>query len=149
MRKTEKYCRIPTEEEIKLFTGMHCARLYAWAIATRWSCPSCGRTATQLIRWTDIRGPAWRARYGDEYGMGFTIALTKHHCHAGYRFPQTLICGDCNSADGAAKRKLRLPRSWSFAPSEIGQFVSTQPHSGQTTINYAVAQRIYDAACQG
>jgi hypothetical protein len=144
--KTKKYSRIPTEEEIAAFNGMHCARLYAQAIANGWTCPSCGRTAYQLIRWTEILGPSWRARYGDEHGMGFTITMTKHHCHAGHRFPQTLICGDCNSADGAAKRKLRLPDSWSFSPCEIVQFVSTTAHSGKTVINYAVAQRIYEEA---
>lgn len=76
--------------------------------------------------------------------MGFTISLTKHHCHAGCRFPRTLICGDCNSADGAAKRKLKLPDSWSFSPQEIGKFVATTPHSGKTLIDYDEARRIFE-----
>lgn len=146
MTKSRKYSRIPTDTETAAFSGMHCARLYARAIADGWSCPACGRTPHELIRWTEIRGPSWRARYADEYGMGFTITLTKHHCHAGTRFPQTLICGDCNSADGAVKRKLRLPETWSFSPQELRQFVSTTPHSGKTVIDYEVAQRIYDTA---
>lgn len=75
--------------------------------------------------------------------MGFTITLAKHHCHAGYRFPTTLICGDCNSADGTAKRKLFLPASWSFSPRKIGQFVTTTPHTGKTVINYPLAHWIY------
>ncbi len=89
-----------------------------------------------------------KARYGDEHGMGFTISLTRHHCHADgpNRFPTTLTCGDCNSADGAAKRRLGLPEKWSFAPNEIRQFVSVKPHSGKTTIDYQIAQAIYDAA---
>jgi hypothetical protein len=55
-----------------------------------------------------------RKLYGDESGMGFTIALHKHHCHGEGRFKPTVICGDCNSADGAAKRKLKLPPNVEF-----------------------------------
>lgn len=144
--KTRKYSRIPTDAEISAFTGMHCARLYAQALSQGWHCPSCVRHIQQLIRWTEIRGPSWRARLGDLHGMGFTITLTQHHCHGKGRFAQTLICGDCNSADGAVKRKLRLPASWSFSPQEIGQFVTVTPHSGRTTIDYTKAQNIFDFA---
>lgn len=111
MTKSAKYSRIPTADDIAAFTGMHCARKYRDAVDSGWRCPCCGRTAQQLIRWTEIRGPSWRARFGDAYGMGFSITMAEHHCHGDGRFPDTLICGDCNSADGAAKRKLRLPES--------------------------------------
>ena len=77
--------------------------------------------------------------------MGITVTLTGHHCHGAGRFPKTLICGDCNSADGAAKRKLGLPATWSFTPAEISAFISVSPHSGATKIDYAIAQRIYEA----
>jgi hypothetical protein len=70
-----------------------------------------------------------RKIYGDEYGMGFTIALTKHHCHGNGRFEQTIICGDCNAADGAVKRKLKLPHWWSYAPHELRQFVRIAPQT--------------------
>lgn len=139
-----KYSRIPTPDEIASFKGAHCGALYAWALRTEWKCPSCGRSPGQLIRWTKVQGPA--ALNADEHGMGFTITLTKHHCHGGVRFGTTLICGDCNSADGTAKRKLGLPASWSFTPSEIGRFVSVAPHSGATKIDYGVARQIYDQA---
>lgn len=122
---------------------MHCHALYTRAVAENWRCPSCGRHPQQLIRWTQIKGLTWRALYADEHGMGFTVTLTKHHCHANRRFPQTLICGDCNSADGAVKRKPGLPERWSFSPQEIGQFVKLEPFSGQTIIDYAKARAIY------
>lgn len=148
MTKTKKYSRIPTEADLGAFTGMHCRNLYLEAVRTGWRCPSCSRSAPELVRWTEIRGPSWRARFGDEHGMGFTVTLTGHHCHGEGRFPETLICGDCNSADGAAKRKLRLPGSWSFTPAEIGSFVTVSRHSGATKIDYAKALQIYDAACE-
>jgi hypothetical protein len=145
MAKSRRFSRIPTSAELATFTGMHCARLYRHAIETGWRCPSCGRSARELVRWTEIRGPSWRARYGDEYGMGFTVTMTMHHCHGVGRFRQELICGDCNSADGAAKRKLGLPKDWSFAPGEIARFVTVAPHSGATAIDYGEALRIYRA----
>ncbi|RQW40604.1 hypothetical protein [Novosphingobium sp. LASN5T] len=148
MTKIAKWQRIPTQEELAAFTGMHCARQYRDALASGWRCPFCRRNAHELVRWTQIRGPSWRARYGDEYSMGFTIVLTEHHCHNGRRFPPTRICGDCNSADGAAKRKLSLPEAWSFTPAEIGSFVTVGPHSGKTVIDYVRAQAIFDAAAQ-
>lgn len=145
MPKSAKYSRAPTAEELAAFSGMHCRAKYLEAVRTGWRCPSCGRSAQELVRWTEIRGPSWRARYGDEYGMGFTVVLTGHHCHGAGRFRETLICGDCNSADGAAKRKLKLPASWSFTPTEIGAFVTVAPHSGSTKIDYDIARRIFEA----
>lgn len=145
MPKIPKYSRIPTAAELAAFAGMHCKLLYQQAVATGWRCPSCRRSAQELVRWTEIRGPSWRARYADEHGMGFTVTLTRHHCHGLGRFAETLICGDCNSADGAVKRRHRLPRTWSFSPGEIGRFVQVAPYSGATWIDYALALRIYEA----
>lgn len=89
-----------------------------------------------------------RERYGDEYGMGWTISFARHHCHAGKRFKTVLICGDCNVADGVAKRKLKLPADWSFTAEEIGSFVWVDDHCGRTYIDYDKAQQIYDNALQ-
>jgi hypothetical protein len=154
--KIPKWSRIPTPVEIQSFDGLHCARAYAEARRTGWQCPSCCRTAAELIRWSEIRGPTMRRLYADRWGMGFTISLVRHHCHSGgphapyvnraERFPPTQICGDCNSADGAAKRRLALPATWSFSPAEIAQFVTVTPHSGRTVIDYDVAHAIYRSA---
>lgn len=146
MPKSLKYSKIPTEADLAVFTGMHCRLVYQQAVREGWRCPSCRRTAQELVRWTEIRGPSWRARYGDEFGMGFTVTLTRHHCHGRGRFAQTLICGDCNSADGAVKRKHKLPKAWSFSPDEIGRFVQVAAFSGATQIDYDLALRIYEAA---
>ncbi|HDS1215938.1 TPA: hypothetical protein ACOFBO_000226 [Stenotrophomonas maltophilia] len=149
MAKSPKYSRTPTPAEIAAFTGMHCSRKYRDAVDSGWCCPSCGRSAQQLIRWTEIRGPAWRAKFADAYGMGFTITLAEHHCHGGGRFPRTLICGDCNSADGVVKRKWCLPRSWSFSPQELALFVKVAPHSGETHIDHDLALQIFQQSSAG
>jgi hypothetical protein len=149
--KTPKWSRIPTAEEIAAFDGLHCSKIYHWAVANRWRCPCCNRSAHELIRWSEIRGPSMRRYYGDEYGMGFTIQLGWHHCHSvgpyarrkTGRFESAIICGDCNAADAAAKRKLPLPETWSFSPDEISQFVRVTPHSGRTVIDYGKAWSIF------
>lgn len=147
--KSPKYSRVPSPEEIAAFTGMQCARKYREAVERGWSCHSCGRSAQQLIRWTEMRGPAWRSKFGDAHGMGFTIARAEHHCHGGGRFPRTLICGDCNSADGAVKKKWGLPESWSFSPQELALFVSVEPYSGQTRIDQNLALQIFQQRSAG
>lgn len=58
------------------------------------------------------------------------------------RFPETLVCDQCNSADGQAKRQLKLPANFSFSPSEIRQFVTAAPHEGHR-IDIQRAQAIY------
>ena len=143
--KSQKYSRVPTPVEIAAFNGLHCHKLYKKAAEENWRCPSCQRSAHQLIRWTEIRGPGWRERYADEFGMGFTIGFANHHCHGHGRFATTLICGDCNWADGTAKRILKLPESWSFSVEEIAQFVSLTPHSGKAKIDCRRALEIYNA----
>ena len=60
------------------------------------------------------------------------------------RFPMTTICDQCNSSDGAAKRKLKLPKAFSFSPQEIGRFVKATPH-GKHEIDYDVAKEIYES----
>nr|WP_255457181.1 hypothetical protein [Polaromonas sp. E19S] len=75
--------------------------------------------------------------------------LHKHHDHSVEflssgqpRFSQTIICDQCNAADGAAKRKLKLPKNFSFSPIEIAAFVVAAPHN-KHTINYEMAYAIY------
>jgi hypothetical protein len=97
----------------------------------------------QLIRWTEIRGAFRIPPYADEFGMGFTTSIVDHHCHGDGRFPITRICGDCNRADGEAKRELRLPTDWSYSPEELSLFVTAYPHSGETIIDFQMAYGLY------
>jgi hypothetical protein len=138
-----RWSKTPSALDIAAFTGLHCARIYRDAVLRRWRCPCCDRTPHELIRWSEIKGPHWRARYADARGMGWTTAYARHHCHAPRpRFVTTLICGDCNSADGAVKRGHGLPADFSFSPCEIRQFVTGTPHQG-VTINHERALAIY------
>jgi hypothetical protein len=88
---------------------------------------------------------------------GWAAGLHRHHDHANdafrygrsepfvaVRFAEAVICEQCNSADGTAKRKLGLPSTFSFSPAEISQFVRPTPH-GFHEINYDVARTIFQA----
>ncbi len=93
--------------------------------------------------------------------MGWLAAFHAHHDHGsdrfGFdahgmflppgpsRFPEVVVCDHCNAADAASKRKLGLPREFSFAPHEIAQFVTATPRTGHV-IDYEIAQAIYDRA---
>lgn len=58
------------------------------------------------------------------------------------RFAPVIICEQCNSADSSAKRKLGLPASFTFSPTEIRSFIFPTAH-GWHIINYNVAQDVY------
>jgi hypothetical protein len=136
--KRNREMLIPTQEEIFKFDGAHCKKLYA-SIGADWRCPGCYRTKYQLMRWTK------RFQGSPNAFMGWVVGLHKHHDHGSWpgRFAETLVCEQCNSADATAKRVLGLPRDFSFAPSEIRQFVLGIPH-GWHLIQYHVAAALYE-----
>lgn len=138
--KRNREMRIPTHEDILAFDGGHCKRLYA-SIGPDWRCPGCYPTKYQLMRW------AKRFPKSPNSFMGWVVGLHQHHDHGlgPARFPVTLMCEQCNSADAAAKRALKLPENFSFSPAEIRRFVLGSPH-GWHLINYAAAQQLYQAA---
>jgi hypothetical protein len=86
---------------------------------------------------------------------GWAAGLHRHHDHANdtfrygrsgtsvpVRFAETVICEQCNSADGTAKKKLGLPAEFSFSPVEMRQFVRATPH-GFHEIDYAAALAVF------
>jgi hypothetical protein len=142
--------KIPTYEEYYSYNGAHCHQLWA-ELSDVWRCPSCCRTKFEIMRWTTryIKAPdGSRTPY-----KGWMAGLHKHHdhsqglsCYNQGRFKTVIVCDQCNSSDGVAKRRLVLPRSFSFSPSEIGEFIVVAPHT-KHTINLDVAQKVYDNTC--
>lgn len=134
--------KIPSYEDYRNHTGLHYHRL--WKITgDDWNCPGCGRSKFQIMRWTR-RFPNKPNAF-----MDWVAALHNHHDHSvdymdkgAYRFPETLICGQCNSADGTVKRKLNLPKDFSFSPQEMREFIKATPH-GKHEIDYERARRIF------
>jgi hypothetical protein len=142
--------RIPSFEDFQNFNGAHCHSLWE-SLDEQWKCPGCDRTKFQVLRWTKryVKAGKKVPPYDD-----WMAVINTHHDHSqGYcdfkrgRFAETVICGQCNSADGRAKKMLNLPENFSFSPSEIRQFISSEPH-GKHKINIEVARQIYDKICR-
>lgn len=122
-----------------------------WAGTDRgWICPSCQRNKAEIVRLSE-RGvllchlewhhdhlrdygksvvkarSAQPERNEDRYGLMTALDATKTFCE---RFFTTLVCKDCNLAEGEAKQLLTdAPRDFSFSPAEIRRFVKPQPNA--------------------
>lgn len=129
--KTRIPIRIPGLDDLAAYRGAHTAKKWS-QLSLEWECPSCRRSKFQQLRWTkSITG------YGVPKGEYQWLApIHDHHDHGAdsgsrnARFPNTMLCFDCNNADGRAKRLLALPEDFSFSPSELEQFVTGIPHCG-------------------
>ena len=136
--------KIPTEKDFENYNGLHCHRLWV-IVGDSWVCPSCKRNKYQIMRWAKRFPKSSNAFYD------WVAILHRHHDHSqGYlsknngRFFETIICDQCNSSDGAVKKKLSLPKEFSFSPEEISCFIMATPH-GKHNIDYELAKAIYDA----
>ncbi|WP_202906078.1 hypothetical protein [Morganella psychrotolerans] len=78
--------------------------------------------------------------------MDWVAALHKHHEHymglGVPQLPETLICDQCNSADGTVKRMLKLPENFLFSPLEMRIFIEATPH-GKHKIDYVRALDLF------
>src|SRR5262249_12072335 len=101
--------RRPTDAEYNAYDGMHCYSLWR-SLPEEWRCPSCGRSKREILQWGERKGSN-AAKYGR---IGWKAGLHLHHDHAPCdgsdflgehgRFPATIICGACNTADARAKK---------------------------------------------
>ena len=135
--------KTPTQVDYQNYTGLHCHKIWK-EVGPHYHCPSCLRTKFELLKWT-TRFPGKDTAFKD-----WVATLHRHHDHSDTslekmlgRFPVTIICGQCNSADGAVKRKLKLPKNFSFAPEEISHFIVVKPHAPHV-INFIRAAQIYE-----
>jgi hypothetical protein len=137
--------KAPTLADYEKYDGAHCFRLWS-RLDGSWTCPACGRTKFELLRWTRRYFKLGIGKCPPYHG--WMAGLHEHHDHftttgSTPRFAATVICDQCNSADGYAKRRLKLPPAFSFSPQEIRQFVVACPHSTHRVI-LAEARRIFD-----
>lgn len=122
-----------------------------WAsTSTTWSCPACGRSKPEIARMTPqavllcqldehhdhLRDHVEtilkidRDRVSDDQRVRITTARLAV-MDMSERFCRTIICGDCNQVDGAAKLQIgeTMHADFSFSPSEIATFISPVPNS--------------------
>jgi hypothetical protein len=140
--------RIPTLEDYCQHDGLHYRNLWK-ETSESWACPACKRTRFQIMRW------AKRFPNSPNSFYGWIAPLHRHHDHSvpmfgirKPRFPETVLCDQCNSADGAAKRRLGLPENFSFSPEEIGKFVTASPHE-RHKLDLAMARSIHTGLSPG
>lgn len=128
--------RVPTDTEYAMYDGAHTPHLWR-QVGETWRCPGCARTRRECLRWT-LRTPN-----GQRF-WGWMAGLHRHHDH-GYpaRFVEVVVCDQCNSADGLAKRLLGLDEHFSFSPGEIGYFVTATPH-GRHRLDLERAAEAYE-----
>lgn len=134
--------KTPTLEDYQNYTGLHCHKIWI-EVGPYFVCPGCDRNKFELLKWT-MRNPGKPTAFKDWVAM-----LHRHHDHSEHsmnrnsgRFSETIICGQCNAADGMAKRMHKLPEEFSFSPAEIRQFVRSTPHQ-KHEINFEKALQIY------
>lgn len=108
-------------------------------VSHEWCCPSCHRTKSEQAR-LDKNGNLLAAihNHHDHMGDGAYDCIpsiphgsVEWRDRLGYdslrsnfrRFPDTLICNDCNVVEGAAKKVCGAPEKFSFTPFEISTFI--------------------------
>ena len=137
-----------------------------WAsVPPDWSCPACWRKKHEIARLSgsgvlianldlhhDHLTDALRARLQQEVGPDWIVKIPEQSRHIVKRaetlvarFEPTLVCPDCNGADGAVKARLpQIDRKFSFRPSEIKSFIRSAPNREHQIDNDSACD-IYDA----
>jgi hypothetical protein len=143
--RMRKLLKVPTIEDFQNYRAGHTHKKWT-ALPVDWRCPSCRRSRFEILTWTQTRMENGRVPTGE---YKWLAPLHGHHDHRSYagvppRFAPTTICGDCNSADGRAKRHLRLPADFSFSPLELSLFVIGTPHNG-VQFDLEVAKKVYES----
>ncbi len=128
-----------------------------------WTCPGCNRGKAQLFRVNqagillarldvhhdhleDYIKDQLRQRFGQEWPQ--KIPSDTHHIETlgstlVRRFAATIVCIDCNAADGAAKNQIAgIHPHFSFRPAEIAAFSSITPNQSHK-VDAAKAERIW------
>lgn len=157
----------PLSKRIRSFHGSDALELNSNWIGTpqAWLCPCCGRDKFRLSRrgqkrqvlaklviHHDHMGEVLKASFRtaletfgtqapQESGFGLAARIGK----AFAAFEEILVCEDCNNADTAAKKLVEAPRSFSFTPGQIRDFVRVRDHAPHEIDGEAVV-RIWHAA---
>jgi hypothetical protein len=140
--------RIPTVEEFAAYTGGHTHKLWR-SLHPGWVCPSCQRSRYEVLTWTKRKRDKTvvPVRIVEDYH--WLVAICPHHDHRADgtthppRFPRTLVCGDCNTAEGQMVKKLGLTGNFSFSPEEMRLFITGKPH-GRVVADHIRAKAIYE-----
>lgn len=172
--------RHPTWEEYEDFIYRLTPGLKStWvSVDENWTCPCCHRHKFEIIRWKQSNhGRQWRwlgelhnhhdhvlikhggCRFGSDSQAALKRSLAMkamdpwdfEYWMGKFRFSDTLICMDCNWAEGSMKSRLKTPSWFSFSPPEIQAFL--QGRANQKPLTFpsvaTLIWREHDHANQG
>lgn len=132
-----------------------------WAITSeKWVCPCCNRSKPQIVRKNQKDYLQGHLHEHHDHAIEVIQKMFKEYsviqetqradtnskffvntCSKIFSaFPNTIICSDCNQADGEAKKKLNLYgktkyfNDFSFSPREISEFINVE-NNKEHTIN--------------
>jgi hypothetical protein len=122
-----------------------------------WHCPVCHRNKSEiarvdknakllcaLVRHHDHLTDITDGRIPDTRGMEWQDQMPVLSLRDSFqRFPEILICQDCNVAEGDAKKKVGAPKDFSFGPFEISTFIIVEPNRGHL-IDIAKLEETYE-----
>jgi rubredoxin len=141
--------------------GVH---LNKWWVMTAmgWKCPACLRTKPQIVKldsktylscllhehhdhMKDIvrrlfeesssnRDEVVANVLGERFAVRTSFAISA--------YDNTVICSDCNKADGVAKKLIKAHKDFSFSPDEIGKFILIK-NNEEHEIDQEVAKKIW------
>jgi len=141
-----------TKNAIKKFNAKGLDLNQNWALVEQnWRCPGCARYKGEIFRLSsrgillakieehhdhlrDYVGKRARELFGERWlaearpGSGPQTDTLEELVSS---FRPELVCSECNTADGKAKIILngKIPKYFSFSPSEISQFIIASPNS--------------------
>ncbi|RNF51541.1 hypothetical protein EBI00_06490 [Marinomonas hwangdonensis] len=142
--------------------GVHLNRWWVMT-PTNWQCPSCNRTKLEIAR-LDHHGFASCQLHEHHDHMKDTVRelfiessssrdvvvadcmserFAIRTAFAISAYDNTVICADCNKADGEAKRLSNANRYFSFSPSEIAKFIIVNPNE-EHRIDQEKAKNLWD-----
>lgn len=125
-------------------------------VPAEWRCPCCYRAKREIAR-LDKNGNLLCSvhLHHDHYCERFDVDVRKLSPgdfqfsrvvqDSLIRFPDTLICNDCNVAEPNAKKIVGAPAYFTFSPVEIAYFI-TVSSTGEVGVDPDRAKRAYDAA---
>lgn len=154
----------PLSKRIISFLGAKGMHMNKWWVRTPmdWKCPSCSRNKSQIAK-LDHRGFASchlhehhdhmkdvvRRKFEEISSARDKVVATTlaerfavRTSYAVSAYDNTVICADCNKADGTAKKMIGAHDDFSFSPEEIARFVLSQPNR-EHAIDIESARKIW------
>ncbi len=144
--------------------GVHVNRWWVMT-AVDWRCPACGRSKPEIVtldrhdyltghlhRHHDHMENLVKGRFHEEAVKRKVVVADEVAARFAVRaafglsaFDETIICADCNVAEGRANKLAKTHRHFSFSPDEIRQFVDPAPNRSQHGIRIDIVKHIWEA----